>query len=188
MPRVNVGNRTVHAICLHFAEQPKFELDGLCLAMAVKSQLKEAEVVQGTVIGDDGIMPYTWVCVDGRDYDVQFLAQRHRSRLAHCLQCVCPWPVERALTRLTEHGGHVEEMEAWALPSYAACCGQTKAHTLDEGCVNPRKADLLVRRMHVRCAKLECRRPAWVGPGHRSPECYADMAAVCAGLGSEERG
>jgi hypothetical protein len=178
MPRVNVGNRTVHAICLHFAEQPKFELDGLCIATAVKSKLPEAEVVHGTMEGTDGTVPYTWVCLDGRDYDVQFFAQRHRSRLAHCLKCICPWPVEGVLTRI-EHSGHVQEMEEWTLPSCAACCGKTKAHTLDEGCVSPRKDGLRLRRTLFRCTRLECRHPAPVVSWHRSQECYTDMAAVC---------
>ena len=175
MPKVNVPNRTVHAICHYFAHKPDWPLDSEGLARAVKSKVPEAEIVRGYTITPSGVVaPCSWVQIGGREYDVQRMAQTRRSNVAHSLKCDCAWPEERRLVADTQAERFASALDGWSLPSCAACCGMTKAHTLDEGCVSPWKADLLDRRIRERCMRLGCACYG-VGAGHRSQECLYDL-------------
>ena len=150
MPRVNVENRTVVAICYHFAHMPAFALDSSSLALAVRSKLPEAEIIHGNAVSEDKSEPCSWVRVGGKDYDVQLIAQRRR-----ILKLGGAWPPDRVLAAECISDGECDnscvdryslELENWRLPSCAACCGKKRAHTLDDGCIAPRKAEHIERR------------------------------------------
>jgi len=174
MPKVNVPNRAVNAICHHFAHQPDWPLDSEGLARGIKSKIPEAEIVRGYAVAPSGVAPCSWIRIGEREYDVQRMAQMRRSVVSHALKCQCAWPEERQLVMDLQAERFVAALEDWSLPSCAACCGMSKAHTLGEGCVSPWKAEHLERRLRERCVRLGCS-CLGVGTGHRSQECLDDL-------------
>ena len=154
MPQKDVSTHTIHAICRYFAERPRFALDCGSLSCAVQSQLPAAEVVSGTSVSEGVSEPCTWIKVGEREFDVQFIAKRRRAMVAHTLKCDDAWLADRVLVAdgpAVDSGPadlemYTQALENWVLPSCAACCGKSRAHTLDKGCISLWKAELLAGR------------------------------------------
>jgi hypothetical protein len=156
MPRLNEEIRTIHAICHHFAHRPDFGLDCQSLVQAVRSQLPWVEVLHGTArCSGMSPEPCSWVRVSGKDYDVQTIARRRRARVSSVFTGDPSWPRDRTLSHTRtvdtdldsdEPCEHARALEDWSLPSCASCCGKKRAHTYDDGCVSPWKAQTLMGR------------------------------------------
>ncbi len=153
-----MSTHAVHALCRYFAERPRFALDCVSLSWAIQSQLPTAEVVSGTSVSEGVSEPCTWLKVGERAFDVQSIAKRRRSTVAHTLKCDGAWLADRVLVTGgsgvdSEPGDlemYIQALEAWVLPSCAACCGKCRAHTLDKDCSSLWKAELLAIRMPSR--------------------------------------
>ena len=156
MPQKDVSAHTIHALCRYFAERPRFALDCGSFSWAVQSQLPTAEVMSGTSVSEGVSELCTWIKVGERVFDVQSIAKRRRAVVAHTLKCDDAWLADRVLVAGTESEvdnsepgdleKYIQALENWVLPSCAACCGKSRAHTLDNGCISLWKAELLAGR------------------------------------------
>ena len=147
----NVEAHTIRAVCNHFADKPKYELD-YEFAREILLKLPDAKAVYGYATGEDEHdVPHSWIRVGDRDYDVQLIAQRLRAyKLGFSA------PPDRVLTAKWNNAGELDDSYAdmnsselvdWFLPSCAACRRKKRAHTLDGGCTYARKAEYLERRV-----------------------------------------
>jgi hypothetical protein len=151
---INTGVRTIDALCLFFANNPEFELTSYALASVISGKVPGAELIQGFARGEE-VVPYNWIRFQSRDHDVCYEALLHRSLVSRSLKCICERPVKLQL--LAREQGDASKMENaitdWILPRCPACCGKQKAHSLDDQCQSPWKAELLMLRKY----RPECR-------------------------------
>ena len=146
-----VEMHTIRVICNHFADRPKFELDCSDFVRVIQIKLPGAAVMHGYAVGEEEHgLPHSWIRVGNKDYDVQLIAQRLRA-----LKFGFDMPPDRVLAAKWNNDGerdnsyvdmHSAELVDWFLPSCAACRGEKRAHTLDGGCIAPRKAEHIERR------------------------------------------
>ncbi len=150
MPKINWPNRTTGALCRHFAFG-SYGLEAADIVAAVKSKLPEAQAVRGDAVYENGERePCTWVRVGGKDFDVQRMAQNERARLARPPAGAEDMPFMSPRELEAREWGcevdmsckHVLAVDEWVCPACPACCGQQRAHTLDDECHSPWKESL----------------------------------------------